>query len=103
MRDKLVEIMVNVHRECLAEGTYCCYCDYNKYDGRICYKYWMADAIIESGLLKDDKVYKPNNKKDYIDEERDIYNWQIICSKCGYDLTRDCNNYCPHCGAKLKE
>lgn len=88
-RDKLVQIMQDIHQECLSEGTYCCYCDYNKYDNRICWKYWMADAIIESGLLKDEKVYQYVNGN--------------YCSKCNHFLSFKGYNYCPTCGAKLKE
>ena len=51
--------------------------------------YKAADAIIESGLLKDEKVYQYVNGN--------------YCSKCNHFLSFKGYNYCPTCGAKLKE
>ncbi len=49
----------------------------------------IADAIIESGLIKDEKVYKYVNGN--------------YCSKCNHFLSFRGYSYCPTCGAKLKE
>ena len=53
MRDKLFEIIDNVQQYCSHEGTYCCDCAYSAYDSNECWKYKIADAIIESGLFCD--------------------------------------------------
>ena len=89
MRDKLFNIIDGVQQNCSHEGTYCCDCDYNGYDSVSCWKYKMADAIIESGLLKDDQVYKYVNGN--------------YCEKCGHFLSFRGYDYCPTCGCKLKE
>ena len=89
MREKLFEIIDRVQQNCAHEGTYCCDCDYNGYDSNSCWKYKIVDAIIESDLLKDDKVYKYVNGN--------------YCEKCGHFLSFRGYDYCPTCGCKLKE
>ena len=57
----------------------------------------IADAIIESGLLKDEKVYMP--------VEQEITIPQAVCPKCGYFVGGSCDviqyTYCPGCGVRL--
>ena len=60
--------------------------------------YKAADAIIESGLLKDDKVYEAI--------EQEITIPQVVCPSCGYFVGLSLDiisySYCPGCGVKLK-
>lgn len=51
MRDKLFNIIDDIQKDCAHEGTYCCDCNYNRYDSDSCWKYKMVDAIIKSGIL----------------------------------------------------
>ena len=65
------------------------------------YKY-VADAIVESGLLKDDKVYKPIKKEDPFTHANNYW-----CSACetfiGSGIYGATTRYCPKCGKKIKE
>lgn len=98
MREKLFEIIDSVQKYCAADGTYCCDCEYNGYDNESCWKYKIADDIINSKLLKDDKIYEV--------VEHEITIPQVACSNCGYLVgpSLDIISYlhCPNCGVKLK-
>lgn len=71
----------------------------------------VADRLINNGLIKDEKVYKPIYKHEENVEVNGKIKWTAYCSKCGEWLTdifvaknkKDFDNYCPNCGAKLKE
>ena len=110
-RKKLFEIIDGVQKYCEVDGTYCCDCEHSGHDSESCWKYKIADAIIESGLLKDEKVHKPIYKYEENIEVDGKTKWTAYCSKCGEWLTdifiaknkKDFDNYCPNCGAKLKE
>lgn len=98
MKEKLVEIIDNVQKYCSHEGTYCCDCKYGTLDGNTCWKHKVADAIIESDLLKDETVYSV--------VEQEITIPQVACPKCGYFVGPSFDfisySYCPGCGVKLK-
>ena len=95
IRDRLIDVLIKTDRECQyleQEQPYPCDgCKYEHLDRRIrgCIFDRYADAIIESGLLKDDKVYKYVNGN--------------YCEKCGHFLSFRGYDYCPTCGCKLKE
>ena len=71
----------------------------------------VADRLINSGLIKDDKVYKPIYKHEENIVVDGKIKWTAYCSKYGEWLTdifiarnrKDFDNYCYNCGAKLKE
>ena len=94
-RDELIEILIKADRECRhleQEQPYPCEgCEYRTLDRSIrgCIFDRYADAIIESGLLNDDKVYKYVNGN--------------YCEKCGHFLSFRGYDYCPTCGCKLKD
>lgn len=98
MREKLFKIIDSVQQYCSADGTYCCDCEYSGYDNESCWKYKIADDIVNSNLLKDDKAYE------VIEQEITIP--QVACPKCGYFVgpAWDMISYshCPNCGVKLK-
>ena len=102
MRDKLFDIIDGVQNYCSSESTYCCDCDYNRYKGELCWKYKIADAIISSGLLKDEKVYKPIVEEDPFTHANNYW-----CSACegyiGTGASGATSRYCPKCGRKIKE
>lgn len=60
--------------------------------------YKAADRLIESGLIKDDKVYEA--------VEQEITIPQVACPNCGYFVGPSLDiisySYCPGCGVKLK-
>ena len=101
MRNKLINVLIQANEECeMCEKLQpypCDGCKYQTFDRRIhgCIFEKFADAIIESDLLKDDKVYEP--KLNCIDYGLKRYE----CSNCGREVT-GCN-YCPQCGVRVKE
>ena len=77
----------------------------NAVDG--CAEYWagvIADELIKSGLVVDDRVYEPIKKK-----EEDGKLFAFHCQKCDQLLYYGCETtinrlkYCKNCGCKLKE
>ena len=62
----------------------------------------VADRLIDSGLIKDDMVYKPIKEEDPYTHANNYW-----CSACeGYIGSGVCGviaRYCPKCGKKIKE
>ena len=91
-RDKLIEIIRNSD-ECYD----CCSIKIG----------YLADRLIKSGLIVDDKVYGIKEFERRLTPKPTICVNDIIvvkvCGKCEYPLDFNYGRYCKHCGAKLKE
>lgn len=92
IRDKLIEIIRNSD-ECYD----CCHVKIE----------YLADRIIESGLIVNDKVYGIKEIERRLNPKPPICVKDImiekICGKCEYPLDFNYGRYCKQCGAKLKE
>ena len=108
LRDRLIDILIQADKECDSNERYpkypCEGCKYIAFDRNIhgCIFEKYADAIIESNLIKDDKVYKPIKKEDPFTHANNYW-----CSACetfiGSGIYGATTRYCPKCGKKIKE